>query len=174
MAPQFNRLDGEQETLTSYGDETDLDQTLVGTLTSVLSNTKVNTVRFGGVLEDTVHANPAWRALDPAYARCVPCPEDAGLGIVNAPPRLDYETFDSQAADTMDYSIQRSYSIEDTFSWFIPDKKGPSRHEGRRPLLAHVAEQPELGQHERQLSCSANYQDRAFNPADPRQLSASA
>ncbi len=34
-----------QETLTSYGDETDLDQTLVGTLTSVLSNTKVNTVR---------------------------------------------------------------------------------------------------------------------------------
>ena len=76
-----------QETLESYGDETDLDQTLVGTLTSVLSNTKVNTVRVGGVLEDTVHANPAWRALDPNCARCVPCPADAGIGIINAPPR---------------------------------------------------------------------------------------
>ena len=97
-APQFNRLDGTEETLSSYGDETDLDQTLVGTVTSVLSNTKVNTFRVGGVLEDTVHANPAWRALDPELARCVPCPADAGIGIVNAPPRLDYETFDTQAA----------------------------------------------------------------------------
>ena len=44
-APQFNRLDGNNETLTSYGDETDLDQTLVATLTSVLTDTKVNTVR---------------------------------------------------------------------------------------------------------------------------------
>ena len=34
-APQFNRLDGDQETRSSYGDETDLDQTMVGTLTSV-------------------------------------------------------------------------------------------------------------------------------------------
>ena len=67
-APQFDRLDGAQETLTSYGDETDLDQTLVATLTSVLSDTKVNTVRYGLVLEDTVHANPAWRALEPEQA----------------------------------------------------------------------------------------------------------
>src|SRR5688572_8111204 len=71
-APQFNRTEAEQETLTSYGDETDLDQTMVGTLTSVLTDTKVNTVRFGGVLEDTVHANPAWRALKGEYATCVP------------------------------------------------------------------------------------------------------
>ena len=40
-----------QETQTSYGDETDLDQTFVGTLTLVLTDTKVNTVRFGLVLE---------------------------------------------------------------------------------------------------------------------------
>jgi hypothetical protein len=166
-APQFDRLDGEQETLQSYGDETDLDQTLVGTLTSVLSNTKVNTIRFGGVLEDTVHANPAWRALNSDYARCVPCPDDAGIGIVNAPPRLDYETFDAQAATTMDYSIQRSYSIEDTLSWFIPDKKG--RHDtkigGRysRTWLSNPVWSNMNGSYQ-----FANYQDRAFNPADPR------
>jgi hypothetical protein len=167
VAPQFDRLDGAQETEESYGDETDLDQTLVGTVTSVLSNTKVNTIRVGGVLEDTVHANPAWRALDPEYARCVPCPEDAGLGIVNAPPRLDYETFDSQAATTMDYSIQRSWSIEDTFSWFIPDKKG--RHDTKvgarysRTWLSNPNWANMNGSYQ-----FANYQDRAFNPADPR------
>jgi hypothetical protein len=167
VAPQFDRLDGAQETEESYGDETDLDQTLVGTVTSVLSNTKVNTIRVGGVLEDTVHANPAWRALDPEYARCVPCPEDAGLGIVNAPPRLDYETFDAQAATTMDYSIQRSWSIDDTFSWFIPDKKG--RHDTKvgarysRTWLSNPNWANMNGSYQ-----FANYQDQAFNPADPR------
>jgi hypothetical protein len=167
VAPQFNRLDGAQETLSSYGDETDLDQTMVGTLTSVLSNTRVNTIRVGGVLEDTVHANPAWRALSPDYARCVPCPDEAGLGIIDAPPRLDYETFDAQAATTMDYSIQRSYSIEDTLSWFVPDKRGThdlkfgarySRTWLSNPNWANMNGTYQF----------ANYQDRAFDPADPR------
>jgi hypothetical protein len=126
-APQFGRLDGGQETLTSYGDETDKDQTLVGTLTSVLSDTKVNTVRYGLVLEDTVHANPAWRALQPEYARCVPCPNGAGMDVVGSGPILDYETFDVQSNGTMDYSLQKGHSIDDTFSWFIPDAKG--RHD---------------------------------------------
>ncbi len=127
-APQFNRLDGEQETLESYGDETDFDRTMVGTLTSVFSDTKVNTVRVGFVFEDTVHANPAWRALDPEFARCVPCPDGAGIRLTEAPPRLDYDTLDIQAATTMDYSsIQRGYSLDNTFSWFIPEKWG--RHD---------------------------------------------
>ena len=97
-----------------------------------------------------MHANPAWRALVPELARYVPCPEDAGMGILNAPPRLDYETFDIQAATLRRLLIQRSYSIEDTFSWFVPNK-GPPRSEVRRALLAHLAEQSELEQHERHL-----------------------
>jgi hypothetical protein len=166
-APQFDRLDGSQETEESYGDETDLDQTMVGTLTSVLSNTKVNTVRVGGVLEDTVHANPAWRALNPEYARCVPCPTDAGLGITTAPPVLDYETLDIQANATMDYSLQKSWSVEDTLSWFIPDKKG--RHDTKvgarysRTWLSNPNWANMNGTY-----VFRNYQDRAFNPADPR------
>jgi hypothetical protein len=127
FAPQFKQIDGGQETISSHNDETDLDQTLVGTITSVLSDTKVNTVRVGGVLEETVHANPAWRALNPDYARCVPCPDDAGLDQVNTGPVLDYDSFDLQAHATMDYSLQYSWSVDDTFSWFIPDAKG--RHD---------------------------------------------
>ena len=127
IAPQFKQIDGGQETISSHNDETDLDQTLVGTLTSVVSDTKVNTIRLGGVLEETVHANPAWRALNPDYARCVPCPDDAGLDQINVAPVLDYDSFNLQAHETMDYSLQYSWSIDDTFSWFIPDAKG--RHD---------------------------------------------
>ncbi len=166
-APQFNRLDTEQETLTAYGDETDLDQTLVGTLTSVLGNTRVNTVRLGAVLEDTVHANPAWRALNPDYARCVPCADDAGIGIVDAPPVLDYDSFDTQASATMDYSIQRSYSIEDTFSWFIPDKMG--KHDtkvGARYSRTWLSN-PNWSNMNGTYIFRGN-QDAPFNPADPR------
>ena len=47
VAPQFNRFDGDTETKDSYNDETDLDQTLVATVTSVLTDTKVNTFRAG-------------------------------------------------------------------------------------------------------------------------------
>jgi hypothetical protein len=166
-APQFNRLDGGQETLTSYGDETDLDQTLVATLTSVLSDTKVNTVRYGLVLEDTVHANPAWRAQKPEYARCVPCPDGAGASIVETGPILDYETFDIQSNGTMDYSLQNGHSIDNTFSWFIPEAKG--RHDlkfGAR--YSHIwLSNPQWG------NMQGTYQfrgtgDPEFNPANPR------
>ncbi len=123
-APQFNVIEGAQETVESNDDETDLDQTLVATLTTVVSNTKVNTLRFGATLEDTVHSNPAVRAQDRAYTRCVPCPDEMILGQSLLPPRLDYLSFDSQADNTMDFSLDDAYSLENTFSWFIPDKLG--------------------------------------------------
>jgi hypothetical protein len=127
FAPQFQRIDGTTETLESYGDETDLDQTLVGTVTSVLSDTKVNTIRYGATLEDTVHSNPAWRAFKPEYARCVPCPAEAGADQALVGPVLSYDSTNIQAASTMDYSINYAHSLENTFSWFIPEAKG--RHD---------------------------------------------
>ncbi len=144
-APQFNRLDGAQETLTSYGDETDLDQTMVATLTSVLSDTKVNTVRYGLVLEDTVHANPAWRALKPEYARCVPCPEGAGAEVINSGPILDYENFDVQSSGTMDYSIQTRAFDRQHLLVVHPRCQGAPRPEVRRALFAHLVEQSAVG-----------------------------
>jgi hypothetical protein len=167
VAPQFGRLDGSGETLSSYGDETDLDQTHVFNVTSVLSDTKVNTFRVGAVIEDTVHANPAWRALSSDYARCVPCPDNAGLDQALAPPRLDYDQFDIQAATTMDYSIQRGYSVANTMSWFVPDAKG--RHDIKfgaqwtRTWLTN----PNWSNMNGSYVFRGNA-DRAFNPADPR------
>ena len=127
VAPQFNRLEGNNDTLTSYNDETDLDQTLVATLTSVVSDTKVNTVRYGATLEDTVHSNIAWRNFKSEYASCVPCPAEAGSDQALVGPMLDYDSFNIQSNTTMDYSINYAHAFEDTFSWFIPEAKG--RHD---------------------------------------------
>lgn len=166
-APQFGRLENEQETLSSHNDETDKDQTLVGTLTSVLTDTKVNTIRYGLVLEDTVHANSAWRALKPEYARCVPCPDGAGAGIIESGPILDYDSFNIQSNGTMDYSLQKGHSIDNTFSWFIPEAKG--RHDlkfGARYSRIWLSN-PNWG------NLNGTYQFRGtdatpFDPNDPR------
>jgi carboxypeptidase family protein len=126
-APQFNVLDGARDTLQSNDDETDLDQTLVGTWTTVVSNTKVNTVRGGLTKEQTTHSNALTRALQPEYAKCTVCPLQMIQDQRLIPPILGYLSMNAQADDTMDFSLDDSYTLEDTFSWFIPDKKG--RHD---------------------------------------------
>jgi hypothetical protein len=89
----------------------------------------VNTARFGGTFESTVHSNPGARALDASYGRCVPCDRGILTGQAQLPPRLRYQSFDIQADDTADFSLDNAYSYEDTFSWFIPNKLG--RHEAK-------------------------------------------
>jgi hypothetical protein len=165
-APQFRQMDGVQETLSSHNDETDLDQTVVGTLTSVLTDTVVNTLRYGGQFEDTVHANQHWRAVSGDYARCVPCADEAGLDQRLVPPVLDYDTFDLQASTTMDYSIQRGHSLDETLSWFIPDKAG--RHDlkfGTRYTQTWLSNPNWSNLNGTFVFRQIN--DRAFNPADP-------
>jgi hypothetical protein len=126
-APQFNVLDGARDTLESNDDETDLDQTLVGTWTTVVSNTKVNTVRVGLTKEQTTHANALLRAVKPEYATCVVCDRQMIQDQALLPPILGYLSFNAQADDTIDFSLDDAYTAEDTFSWFIPDKAG--RHD---------------------------------------------
>jgi hypothetical protein len=124
-APQFNVLDGANDTLEANDDETDLDQTLVGTLTSVVTNTKVNTVRVSLTKEQTTHANARWRELKPEYATCTVCPRSGIADQALLPPMLTYvNNMNLQADDTMDFSLNDNIAFEDTFSWFIPDKKG--------------------------------------------------
>src|SRR4029450_11642445 len=64
-APQWNTIPPDRYTLESAQDETDLDQTAVGTLTSVLSNSRVNTVRVARTWEHWWHGNACFRAQGP-------------------------------------------------------------------------------------------------------------
>jgi hypothetical protein len=163
-APQFNVIT-DNETELSSDDETDLDQTIVGTWTTVVSNTKVNGVRFGGTFESTVHSNPGARALEGSYARCVPCDRGILTGQAQLPPRLRYLSLDIQADDTANFSLDRAYSLEDTFSWFIPDKLG--RHDTKfGAKYTHIwISNPNNGEANGTYLFGHNL---VFNPTDPR------
>ena len=108
-----------------YQDETDLDQTAVGTLTSVLGNARVNTVSVARTWEHWWHGNACFRAQGPNG-------DLAGfdVGLENAgnqslcPPQLNYTNFLAQASTESQGPWDSNYQIEDDYSWFVPGKKG--------------------------------------------------
>src|SRR5262245_20562012 len=65
-APQWRTM-ANKRTLDSYQDETDLDQTAVGTLTSVFGNARVNTVRLARTWEHWWHGNQCFRGQTGPY-----------------------------------------------------------------------------------------------------------
>ena len=167
-APQFNVLDGAGHDA-SNDDETDLDQTLVGDL-------DVGAVEYQGqyraarrpTKEQTTHANRALRALDPAYASCIGLSRPDDRRPVAASADAGYLSFNAQADDTIDFSLDDAYSIDDTFSWFIPDKMG--RHDTKFgcQVHAHLDQQPQ--QRATPTAPTAFRHDLPFNPADPRTI----
>ncbi|MBI4476277.1 MAG: TonB-dependent receptor, partial [Acidobacteria bacterium] len=113
-APQFPIVGTGRQTLESTSDETDLDQIAVGTLTSVLSNTRVNTLRVARTWEHWWHGNTCSRALGfENLAKQSDCP-----------PQLDYLSFLTQASTEAQGPWDSNYLVEDDFSWFLPGKKG--------------------------------------------------
>jgi len=123
-APQWYTF-GTRQTLESYQDETDLDQTAVGTLTSVLSNSRVNTIRVARTWEHWWHGNACFRLQGSKNDRegfifKQEAQGDQGL----CPPQLDYISFLAQASTESQGPWDSNYQIEDDYSWFVPGKKG--------------------------------------------------
>src|SRR5437868_948799 len=123
-APQWYTI-GNRQTLESYQDETDLDQTAVGTLTSVLGNARVNTVKVARTWEHWWHGNACFRAQGPrnnqeGFVFKQEAQGDEGL----CPPQLDYLSFLAQASTESQGPWDSNYQIEDDYSWFLPGKKG--------------------------------------------------
>ena len=123
-APQWYTI-GTRQTLESYQDETDLDQTAVGTLTSVLGNARVNTVRVARTWEHWWHGNACSRAQGPISGRAgFVFKQEAASNQALCPPQLDYISFLAQASTESQGPWDSNYQIEDDYSWFIPNKKG--------------------------------------------------
>ena len=111
LSPQRNQAiaDGVRlPTSSAIREEDDKDQTIVATLTSVLGNTRVNQLRVGWTQEDVAFANP--------------CYNGNGRDQVACPTRLTYQTYYDQQSDLGQARINDAYQIEDTFSWFVPNK----------------------------------------------------
>jgi hypothetical protein len=108
-SPQFNQIIGDV-TLDAAREEADVDQTLVGSLNSVLGNTRVNSLRLAWTQEDVSFANPCFNANGRVQANCE--------------PTLAFSTFTTQQSNTAQARVNDAYQLEDTLSWFIPGRHG--------------------------------------------------
>jgi TonB dependent receptor/Carboxypeptidase regulatory-like domain len=109
-SPQFNQYDDTNWGPGRQQQETDVDWTLVGTLSSVISSTKVNTLRLSGTSEDVFFGNPLC-----AQQGC-----DQG-GLM---PTLDYLSFETQQSARANRRYDVAAAMDDTFAWFVPGKGG--------------------------------------------------
>ena len=112
-SPQRNQLvpvGGRQSTTNASREESDVDQTTVGTLTSVLSTSRLNTVRVAFTRENVAFANPGFNTN--------------GRSQADLEPTLQYLTFIDQQSEVAQARINNALSLDDTFSWFIPGKRG--------------------------------------------------
>ena len=115
LAPQFNLVGNRSATLNTIQDETDDDQIFVGTYTSVIGNSRVNTVRIARTYESAYRGNPCWRA-NGAF--------DNRGNQVTCPPQWSHPSFhDNQLAGSGGRD-DFNWQLNNTFSWFVPDKGG--------------------------------------------------
>jgi len=108
-SPQYNQIIG-NVTLDAAREEFDIDQTVVGTFSSVLGNNKVNTMRVAFTREDVAFANPGFNGN--------------GQNQAILKPTLDFLTFTTQQNGVAQARINNAYQFENTFSWFVPGKMG--------------------------------------------------
>jgi hypothetical protein len=150
-SPQSNQLVNTNYTLKRAEAEQDTDWTAVGTLNSVIANTRVNTLKFSYTHEDVFFGNPGYFEKG----------DQASLG-----PLLVHQTFEDGIATRANRRMDPAYQLDDTFSWFMPGKRGD--HDVKFGasyyyLPLHVFDAGTLNG---QFGFSAS--DRDFNAADPR------
>ncbi len=112
-SPQANLLvpaAGRQPTLDAAREESDVDSSTVAALQSVLGNSRLNTLRVAFAREDVAFANPGFNANGRRQSLLA--------------PTLQYPTFIDGQSDVAQARMNNAYSIDDTFSWFLPGRRG--------------------------------------------------
>ena len=147
-SPQGNQL------ATNWGPgraekETDIDWTFVVNMNSVLGNTKVNTLRLSVVKEDVFFGNPQYL--------------DAGNQI-SLKPTLVYLSYEDQQSARATSRLDTAYGIDDTFSWFVPNRGGD--HDVKFGFQAAFSEVRRFTASNQNATFTFAH-DRTFNPADP-------
>jgi hypothetical protein len=165
LAPQWYTI-GNRQTLESYQDETDLDQTAVGTLTSVIGDSRVNTVRLARTWEHWWHGNECFRAQGASGDRAGFAFGDEAQGRQSlCAPQLSYASFLGQASTESQGPWDSNYQAEDDFSWFVPGRRGD--HEIKAGVRYNYTELRRVSQVNENGTFTIN-NDLAFNAADPR------
>ena len=150
-SPQFNQVIGDV-TLDAAREESDVDQTVVGTLNSVLGNTRVNTLRVAWTQEDVAFANPCFNTNGRIQANCL--------------PTLAFDTFTTQQSAVAQARVNDAYQLEDTFSWFVPGRRGD--HDIKAGIQLQYSQSKNDTQDNLNGTFSFSQSNGPFNPADPR------
>jgi hypothetical protein len=150
-SPQSNQFVATNLTRDHAEAEDDHDWTVVGTLSSVIKNTKVNTIKVSYTHEDVFFGNPGYFDDTPKWV---------------ATPQLRFQTFDGGASTRANRRMDPAYQLDETFAWFMPGKKGD--HDLKfgasyqyLPLHQFIADN-------QNGTFTFSASDRDFNPADPR------
>ena len=166
-APQFNRLDGGQETSRA-----------TATRPTSIRPWSARSSRFCRIPRSTRsdirprRHRPRQPGVARAEARVRPLralSRRRRCDIVESGPILDYETFDVQSNGTMDYSIHGAFDRRHVLV-VHPRSERASRPEVRRALLAHLAEQPGVGQPAGHVSIPEHRRHR-IQPVEPAIIS---
>jgi outer membrane receptor protein involved in Fe transport len=108
-SPQYNQII-DNVTLDASREENDVDQTVVGSFNTVLSNNKANAMRLAWTRENVAFANP--------------CFNGNGRDMTKCEPTLAFQTYTTQQDNTAQSRINDAIQFDSTFSWFKSGWKG--------------------------------------------------
>ena len=150
-SPQFNQIIG-AVTLGASREEDDLDQTVVGTVNTVVGNTRVNTLRLGWTQEDVSFGNPCFNGNGRDQAACL--------------PTLAFQTFTDQQSATAQARVNDAYQVENTLSWFLPGKGGD--HDIKVGFQYQYSQSRNSTQDNSNGTFAFGVSNGPYNAADPR------
>jgi hypothetical protein len=150
-SPQTNQFTATNLTRARAEQENDVDWTLVGTLNSVIKNTRVNVLKVSYTHEDVFFGNPGY--FDKG--------DQAALA-----PRLVHQTFEDGASTRANRRMDPAYQLDETFAWFVPGKRGDHDLKFGASYYYLPLEIFDAGTLNGSFTFSAS--DKDFNAADPR------
>ncbi len=149
-SPQFNQIIG-NVTLEAAREESDVDQTIVGSFNSVLGNTRVNTLRLSWTQEDVSFGNPCFNTNGRVQAAC--------------PPTLSFESFTTGNSDVAQARVNDAYQLENTLSWFIPNRRGD--HDIKAGVQLQYSQSDNDTQDDLNGTFSFSRSNAPFDPSNP-------
>ena len=153
LSPQRNQaITPPLITSAAIREEDDKDQTVLGTFSSVFGSTKLNSLRVGWTQEDVAFANP--------------CFTGNGRDLTLCEPTLAFQTFTDQQDNTAQARVNDAYQVEDTFSWFLPNKHGD--HDVKFGAQFEFVNAENVNQGNMNSTFSFGTSNGPYNAADPR------
>lgn len=149
-SPQFNQIIG-SVTPAASREESDVDQTLSSDVNTVLSNTKVNTLRATWTRENVAFANH--------------CYNSKGRDLSKCEPTLAFRTFTDQQDNTAQARIDDAIQLDETLAWFVPNKAGD--HDIKFGVQYEYTGANNLNDGNANGTFSFGQNDLPFDPGDP-------